>query len=108
MITWEDFNKIDIRVGTFVTATPFPKAGKPGFKPSIDLGSEIGTKNSRAQITDYFKSKACIGQQAACVVNFRPKKIGGFSFEVLVTGFSDQQQVVCSMDKTVPNGARLF
>ena len=109
-ISFNDFMKVDIRVGTILTAEPFPQARKPAFKLSIDFGPEIGIKKSSAQITVHYSCEALVGRKIAAVVNFPPRQIGPFMSEVLTLGFPDAsgEVVLIGPSVDVPNGGRLF
>jgi tRNA-binding protein len=109
-ITYEDFRKIDIRVGTIVAAEPYPEARRPAFKLSVDFGPAIGIKRSSVQITKHYALDRLVGRQVAAVVNFPPKQIGKFMSEILVLGFPDGagEVVMIGPDQAVPNGGRLF
>jgi tRNA-binding protein len=109
-IPYEAFAAVDIRVGTIVTAEPFPEARKPAIKLGIDFGPEIGVKRCSAQLTRHYDPAALRGRQVAAVVNFAPRQIGKFLSEVLVLGFPDAagEVVLIGPDQTVPNGGRLF
>jgi len=109
-IAFEDFLKVDIRVGTIVEALPFPQARKPAYRLMIDFGPEVGVKKSSAQLTRNYVTDALVGRQVAAVVNFPPRQIGPLMSEVLTLGFPDEagEVVLISPDKPVPNGGRLF
>ncbi len=108
MIIWEDFAKIDIRVGEVVRAEKFPRAVKPSYKVWVDFGPEIGVKQSSAQLTECYEAKDLPGRQVLGVVNFTPRNIAGFSSEVLILGlYSEQGVVLISPERRVEKGARL-
>lgn len=108
-IVFDDFAKVDIRVGVVVSAEPFPEARKPAYRLAIDFGPHIGVKKSSAQITDLYRLDDLQGKTVMAVVNFPPRQIGPVRSEVLVLGFPDDagRIVLATPDKTVPKGARL-
>ena len=109
-ITYADFEKVDIRVGTIRAAQPLEGARKPALRLEIDFGPEIGVKKSSAQLTVHYTPDALIGRQVAAVVNFPPRQIGKFMSEVLTLGFPDEEGAVVlfAPDRAVPDGGRLF
>ena len=109
-ITFDDFMKVDIRVGTIIEAKVFPEARKPAYQIRIDFGPVIGVKKSSAQITKHYKPDDLVGRQVAAVVNFPPRQIGPFMSEVLTLGFPDAagEVVLIGPSLAVPNGGRLF
>ncbi len=109
-ISFEDFRKVDIRVGTIVSAEPFPEAKKPAIKLLIDFGLEIGMRKSSAQLVKHYNPADLIGRQIAAVLNFPPRQIGPMMSEVLTLGFPDEEGgvVLFAPDKKVPDGGRLF
>lgn len=109
-IGFDDFMKVDIRVGTIVRAEPYPEARRPAFKLWVDFGAALGVKKSSAQITRHYDLAQLVGRQVAAVVNFPPKQIGKFLSEVLVLGFpdADGEVVMIGPDRAVPDGGRLY
>jgi len=108
-ITWDDFTRVELRVGTIVAAEEFPNARKPAYRLRVDFGPEIGVLASSAQITELYKCEDLLGRQVIGVVNFPPKQIGPFRSECLITGFyrPDGAVVLAVPDQAVPNGTRL-
>ena len=108
-ISWDDFQRVELRIGTIVTAEEFPEARKPAYKLTVDFGGETGIRRASAQITDRYQPENLIGKQVLGVVNFPPKQIGPFMSECLVTGFvqADGTVVLAVPDEAVANGLRL-
>lgn len=108
-IDYKDFDKIEFRLGTILSVEVFKKARKPAYKIWVDLGEEIGIKKSSAQVTALYQPEDLIGRQVVCVLNFAPRQIADFMSEILITGFGDKDGniVLTSVERAVPNGARL-
>ena len=108
-ITWADFEKVELRVGTIIEGQDSPEARKPAYKLVIDF-NEFGTKRSSAQITKHYKKEDLIGMQVVCVINFPAKQIGPFTSECLTTGFADENSdvVLTQPEQKVPNGTKIF
>jgi tRNA-binding protein len=109
-IGYEDFERVDIRIGTVIEASPFPEARTPAYRLTIDFGPEIGIKKSSAQVTKHYGLGELIGRRVAAVVNFPPRQIGPMKSEVLCLGFPDAEGgvVLVDVDRDVPNGGKLF
>jgi len=109
-ISFDDFQKVDVRVGTVVDAQPFPEARRPAIKLWVDFGDAIGVRKTSAQLNVHYTPEELVGRQVAAVVNFPPKQVGKFMSEILVLGFPDADGavVLLNIDKPVPNGGRLF
>lgn len=107
-ITWEEFERVELRVGTVVRAEEFPEARRPAYRLWIDLG-DLGVKRSSAQITRLYRPEDLVGRQVICVTNFPPRQVASFLSEVLVTGFyrAEGEVVLAVPEREVPNGARL-
>ena len=108
-ISWQDFEKVELRAGTILEVRDFPKAKKPAYQLVIDLGEDIGIKQSSAQLTKLYSKEELLGRQVICVTNFAPRQIANFISEVLVTGFilPDGEVILSSIERPVLNGTLL-
>jgi tRNA-binding protein len=109
-IGWEDFEKVEVRVGEITEAGPFPEARNPSIKMTVDFGPEVGTRRTSAQLTAHYEPEMLVGRRVVAVVNFPPKRIAGFKSEVLVLGVPDENGavVLLSPDRDVPLGGKMF
>ena len=109
-ISWEDFEKVDVRVGEILQAEPFPEARRPALKLLVGFGAEIGERRTSAQLTAHYTPEGLVGRRVVAVVNFPPKRIAGFKSEVLILGVPDEngEVVLLSPDRGVPLGGRMF
>lgn len=109
-IGFEDFRKVDVRVGTIVDVQDFPEARRPAYKLWVDLGADLGVRKTSAQVTKHYTKSSLVGRQVAAVVNFPPKQVGKFMSEILVLGFPDAsgEVVLIEPHSPVPNGGRLY
>lgn len=110
MISWEDFENVELRIGTIIEVNEFPEARKPAYKLKVDFGPEVGIRKSSAQITDLYEPEKLLGKQVLAVTNFPPKQIGPFVSECLVTGIQTEEGAITlvSTDHEVSNGQRLM
>ncbi|MBL3557906.1 MULTISPECIES: tRNA-binding protein [Marinobacter] len=110
MISWEDFENVELRIGTIIEVAEFPEARRPAYKLKVDFGPEVGIRKSSAQITDLYDTESLVGKQVLAVTNFPPKQIGPFMSECLVTGIKTQEGAITlvSTDHKVSNGQRLI
>ena len=108
-IKWQDFEKIEFRVGTIIEVIDFPKAKNPAYQLKVDLGGAIGIKQSSAQLTKLYAKEELVGRQVLCIINFPPRQIADFLSEILVTGYilPDGAVVLSSIERNVPNGTKL-
>lgn len=108
-LSWPDFEKVELRVGTIVRVEDFPKARKPAYQLWVDMGDELGIKRSSAQLTKLYTKEELLGRQVQCVTNFPPKQIADLMSELLVTGFvlPNGEVILASPDRPIPNGTRL-
>ncbi|MBD3265835.1 tRNA-binding protein [bacterium] len=108
-ITWDDFEQVELRVGTITHVEDFPEARNPAYKIWVDLGAELGTQKSSAQVTKLYTKEELVGKQVICVCNFPPKQVGPFVSEILITGFvADQGEVVLAVpEREIKNGTKL-